>query len=207
MPIDLPIIILAAGSASRMRGRDKLMEDVGGVPLLRAQAVKARAVTKGPVIVALPPPPHPRYDALDGLEVLCLPVAAAAEGMSASLRTAFAALPRDAACAMMYLADLPDLTEDDLRKVAEAVDLGSDTLIWRGATEAGAPGHPIVFHRALFDHFATLKGDGGAREVVAAAGNRVTLVPLPGDRARADLDTPEDWARWRRDTSGSQSRT
>ncbi|PJE36025.1 nucleotidyltransferase family protein, partial [Pseudooceanicola lipolyticus] len=28
-------------------------------------------------------------------------------------------------------------------------------------------------------------------------GDRVQLVPLPGQRARADLDTPEDWAAWR----------
>ncbi|MAY45584.1 MAG: 4-diphosphocytidyl-2C-methyl-D-erythritol synthase, partial [Rhodobacteraceae bacterium] len=30
---DIPILLLAAGSSSRMRGRDKLMEEVDGQPL------------------------------------------------------------------------------------------------------------------------------------------------------------------------------
>ena len=89
---DLRIILLAAGQASRMRGRDKLLEAVEGQPLLRRQAAMARRATSGPVLVALPPAPHPRYGALDDLDVTPLPVPDAAEGMNASLRTAFAAL-------------------------------------------------------------------------------------------------------------------
>ena len=194
---DIPIIVLAAGQSSRMRGADKLLQSVDNQALVARQAALARAVTSGPVIVALPPPPHPRYAALDGLDVTCLPVPDAAEGMNASLRIAIAALPAQAAAAMVVLGDLPELTEADLRRVLAAVDLNSDTLIWRGATQAGAPGHPIVFAAALFPAFASLTGDSGGREVVAQAKGRVALIPLPGTRARRDLDTPEDWEAWR----------
>lgn len=195
----LPIIILAAGASSRMRGRDKLMEDVDGTSLLRQQALKACAVTHGPVLIALPPAPHPRYGAVDGLDVQPVPVAQAAMGMSTSLRTAFAALPNGVPCAMLLLADLPDVTADDLTTVADAVDLDSNTLVWRGATADGAPGHPIVFHQSLFKAFADLKGDHGGQDVIAQAKGRITLVPLQGARARRDLDTPEDWEMWRKD--------
>ncbi len=194
---DLPIIVLAAGQSSRMRGRDKLMEEVDARPLLRRQAEIARAITSGPVIVALPPRPHPRYAALAGLDVTLCEVADAAEGMNASLRTAFGALPAGARAAMMLLADLPELTEDDLRIVGQSIDTNSETLVWRGATSDGKPGHPIVFAAALFPAFATLRGDGGGREVVAQAAGRVELIPLPDQRARRDLDTPEEWDRWR----------
>ncbi|MGC1506176.1 MAG: nucleotidyltransferase family protein [Sulfitobacter sp.] len=197
-----PIIILAAGASSRMRGRDKLMEDVDGEPLLRQQALKACAVTTGPVLIALPSPPHPRYSALDGLEVLPFAVPDADEGMNASLRRAFAALPPDAACAMVLLGDLPDVTANDLARVADAVDLNSDQLIWRGATQDGAAGHPIVFHRRLFATFSQLTGDSGGREVVAQAKGRITLVKLQGMRARRDLDTPEEWENWREEKGG-----
>jgi CTP:molybdopterin cytidylyltransferase MocA len=199
----LPIIILAAGASSRMRGRDKLLEVVDGAPLLRQQAMKACAVTTGPVLIALPDFPHPRYAALDGLEVLPFAVPDADEGMNASLRRAFAALPPGAPCAMVLLGDLPDVTADDLAKVADAVDPESGQLIWRGATRDGAAGHPIVFHRALFAAFATLTGDSGGREVVAQAKGRVTLVPLQGSRARRDLDTPEEWDEWRQEQVNS----
>ena len=194
---DLAIILLAAGASTRMRGRDKLLEQVDGMPLIRRQALMARAVTTGPVLVALPPAPHPRYAALAGLDVTPVPVAQASEGMNASLRCAFGALPVATPCAMLLLADLPELTENDLRTIAQAVDLDSEIKIWRGMTEQGAPGHPVVFHADLFDAFATLQGDTGGREVVAQAKGRVALIPLPGTRARLDLDTPEDWAAWR----------
>lgn len=196
---DCPIILLAAGASRRMRGRDKLLEEVDGLPLLRRQALRALEATRGAVFVALPQAPHPRYAALEGLGLRLVPVADAAEGINASLRTAFAALPKDAPCAMLLLADLPDLTRDDLKKVMGAVDLGTDTRIWRGVTEEGAPGHPIVFRADLFPAFAELKGDGGGREIIAQAEGRIETVPLPGTHARNDLDTPEDWASWRKE--------
>lgn len=193
----LPIIILAAGASSRMRGRDKLMEKVNGLPLLRLQADRALAAGVGPVVIALPAPPHPRYGALEDLSVQIVPVPDAATGMSASLKTAFAALPAEAPAAMLVLADLPDITAQDLETVAKAVDLETDTVVWRGATQDGAPGHPIMFHASLFSSFSALTGDSGGREVLAKAKGRIKLIALPEDRARRDLDTPEDWAAWR----------
>ncbi|MFD3189601.1 NTP transferase domain-containing protein [Sedimentitalea sp. HM32M-2] len=194
---DIPIIVLAAGASRRMRGIDKLMLPVDGRPLLRRQVDLARAVTSGPVIVTLPPPPHARYGALAGSGATAVPVADAEEGMNAALRAGFAALPGSSRAAMLLLADLPDLSEDDLRNVLHSVDLNSDFLVWRGATQDGEPGHPVVFAAPLFARIARLSGDSGGREVVAAAGNRVALIRLPGRHARRDLDTPEDWARWR----------
>jgi len=196
-PDTIPVILLAAGKSARMRGADKLLQDVDGMPLIRRQALLARSVTNGPLIIALPADPGPRTDALTGIDATLLPVADADEGMNASLRAAFAALPGDAPAAMLLLGDLPDLTQSDLRRVLAATDLASDSLIWRGATEDGKPGHPVVFARALFDQFAQLHGDNGGRDVVAKAAGRIALVPLPGQHARRDLDTPEDWADWR----------
>lgn len=192
----IPGILLAAGASRRMRGTDKLMQEVDGMPLIRRQAALLRSVC-APVIVALPVPPHPRHDALEGLDVLRCPVPEAGEGMNASLRTAAAALPGDAPGAMLLLADLPALTEADLNHVLEQADFTSETLIWRGATQDGRPGHPVIFAAPLFAALRALRGDGGARDVVRAAGARLQLVPLPEDRARRDLDTPEDWAAWR----------
>ena len=179
-----------------MRGADKLLETVEGEPLLRRLVRIGAAV--GPVHAALPPPPHPRHAALDGLAVHKVAVPDAAEGMNASLRRAIAALPERTQAVMLVLGDLPDLTADDLKKVADAVDLNSENLIWRGMTENGKPGHPVVFRRQVFAQILAMTGDGGAWPVVAANRERTVLVALPGDRARTDLDTPEEWQAWRK---------
>ncbi|MGI9368384.1 MAG: NTP transferase domain-containing protein, partial [Ruegeria sp.] len=78
---DIPIILLAAGQSSRMRGVDKLLQQVDTEPLLRRTA--RLALSAGSVIVALPPAPHPRYAALEGLDVRSVAVPDAAEGINA----------------------------------------------------------------------------------------------------------------------------
>lgn len=191
----LAILILAAGQSTRMRGRDKLMGDVGGVPLVRKQAQTALELCDD-VTVALPPAPHPRHGALEGLGVNRAVFGGSSEGMGGSLRDGVAALCGYDAI-MVLLGDLPDLMADDLRRVLRAADETPEAAIWRGATAAGAPGHPILLSAETYPAFAALRGDDGGRSIVAAFADRTVLVPLPGVRARADLDTPEDWAAWR----------
>ncbi|MDQ2092729.1 nucleotidyltransferase family protein [Rhodalgimonas zhirmunskyi] len=194
----IPILILAAGASSRMRGRDKLLEMIDDLPLIRRQAEMARTVSQS-VIVALPAAPHPRHSALEGLDVTRIEVPEATLGMGHSIAAGVSALPADARGVLLMLADLPDLRADDLKRILHAFEDQPDALIWRGATEAGKPGHPILFHRQLFPALQNLTGDVGAKEVVRSAGDRLCLVPLPGTRARRDLDTPEDWTVWRQE--------
>lgn len=180
-----------------MRGRDKLAELVDGTPLLRRQALAALAVSSR-VIVALPAE-HPRAALLAGLPVTVLYPPEAAEGMGGSLRAGVAALP-DCGRFMVLLADLPELLAVDLKTVLQAADDKTEYLIWRGATADGRPGHPIVFAATLRTGFAHLHGDSGGESLVAPLRDRTKVVRLPGERARRDLDTPEDWAAWRAET-------
>lgn len=196
MTPEISILILAAGQSSRMRGADKLMQPIENEPLLRRSVCIALQSGIGPVHVALPPEPHPRYTALLGLNVTTTPIPDADEGMNASLRRGVAAISDHSSAIMILLADLPDLTAHDLRMVAEAVDLEPEFSIWRGATETGKPGHPVVFGSELFADLAKLTGDSGAQSVVQHHQSNTHLVPLAGEHARTDLDTPEAWAEW-----------
>ncbi|MEM1074213.1 MAG: nucleotidyltransferase family protein [Pseudomonadota bacterium] len=195
----IPIILLAAGAGRRMGGRDKLLELVDKTPLLRMQAKAAIAATAGLVIVTLPPRPHARYDALQNLDLTQVPVPDRHLGLSASLRAGLLHVPATARAAMVLLSDLPDLTTTDLKKVLQNVDHERKNLIWRGATEAGKPGHPVVFARRLFPALMALGGDSGGAEVIKAHDDRTVLIRLPGGRALRDLDTPADWDEWRKD--------
>ncbi|MTH99659.1 NTP transferase domain-containing protein [Roseibium sp. RKSG952] len=190
----IPIILLAAGQSSRMGDADKLMQLIEGIPLLRRSAMTALAAA--PVYAALPPAPHPRYRALDGLDVQKVEIPDAAEGMNASLRGALKHIPADARAVMVLLADLPELTTSDLQCVSASVAANPDNLVWRGATETGKPGHPVIFDRSLFDQLSNLTGDAGAQSVVRQHADKVHLHRLPADNALLDLDTPEDWASW-----------
>lgn len=196
-PDKLPILILAAGASRRMQGRDKLMEIVAGRPLLRHLAEEAIA-TGHPVTITLPALDHPRARSLDGLSVHCLPVPDASEGINASLRTGLAALST-ADAVMILLADLPELKAAHLAQVFQARTDNPDAMVWRGATQAGAPGHPTLIDHSLFPQISSLTGDSGAQTVLRRA--TTVLVPLPGEVARRDLDTPAAWATWHAEQS------
>ncbi len=190
-----PILILAAGQSTRMRGRDKLLEDMDGEPLLHRQ-VRMALATGAPTYVALPTQDSLRHRVVSNLPVTALNIENAQEGLSATLREAVPKLAT-AGAFMVFLADLVTLEVSDLRAVLNARQTHPRHLIWRGATEDARPGHPILFDDSLRDDFAALTGDTGAKSIIAAHEDQTYLVKLPEQRARFDLDTPEDWAAWR----------
>ncbi|MGI3164685.1 nucleotidyltransferase family protein [Pseudooceanicola sp. 200-1SW] len=191
----IAVLLLAAGASRRMRGRDKLLEEIDGAPLLRRQASAALAAGIGPVLVTLPCADHPRAAALDGLAVTPVPVADADEGMGASIRAGVAALPPGMRGVMILPADMPDLGAVELMQMEQAFR-GDPLPILRGASGARA-GHPVLFPADLFPALETLSGDRGAAPVIAANRARLRLLPLPGQSALTDLDTPEAWTEWR----------
>lgn len=191
----IPILILAAGASSRMRGSDKLLELVDGMPLLRHRALAALAASSD-VFITLPTKNHPRAQTLRGLPVTLIPVPDAATGMAASLRTGVTALP-ECNHFMVLLADLPEITAVDMATLITQID--NNHLIFRGTSATDTPGHPIIFHAQLRPLFAGLTGDNGGRDIIA--GHPTKLIALPGQHATRDLDTPEDWAEWRTETN------
>ena len=111
-----------------------------------------------------------------------------------SLRTGLGAMPDGPV--MILLADLPEITSQDLATLVAASREAPDRIC-RAASASGVPGHPVVFPARHRTALLAGRGDHGARDLLRAEARQVILVPLPGDHATTDLDTPEDWAGWR----------
>ncbi|MEH7827040.1 nucleotidyltransferase family protein [Gemmobacter denitrificans] len=187
----LTLLILAAGASTRMRGSDKLLEQVAGQPLL-ARIARAALATGLPVRVTLPPDRPARKAALQGLDVTMIDVPDAASGMAASLRAGAKGVT---GAVMILPADMPGIDAKIITQMIESHEK-SPQFILRGASGDRA-GHPVILPADLVPNLACLQGDEGARSLLKAHHSRVRLVPLPGTAALIDLDTPEDWAAWR----------
>lgn len=190
------ILIPAAGFGTRMRGEDKLLHDVDGLPLIRRQALHALSAADH-VIVTVQNHDTPRARALAGLAVHLVEVPDAVDGMAASIRRGVAALPARIGGVAILPCDMPDLTADDLARVLRAFREDPFGRLHQATTQDGRPGHPVIFPRDCFASLRQITGDRGARAILSANAHRVTLIPLPGDHALTDLDTPEAWAEWR----------
>lgn len=193
------ILILAAGSSSRMRGGDKLLEPIYGTAQL-TRIAKVALATGCAVTVALPPDRPARAACLAGLPVHQVVVTNPDDGMAASLVAGLAALPPTAPV-LLLLADLPEITAEDLQAALAAWADTPDSIL-RGMAADGTPGHPVGFPVDLLPELRCLSGDQGAREVVQRHKARLLMIALPDEHATTDLDTPEDWARWRASRGG-----
>lgn len=189
------ILIPAAGFGTRMRGADKLLQEVDGIPLLRRVVLRALAATPL-VIVTLPDVQGARARALAGLDLIRVAVPDAATGMAASLRRGASAVPKGAAV-MIVPADMPDLDSDDFLRVIDTFKGTSDPVLLQGTAADGTPGHPVLFPSDCLTAFASLTGDHGAKDILKANRYRLNRVELPGNNALTDLDTPEAWEVWR----------
>lgn len=184
------ILLLAAGRSTRMRGADKLVQQVDGKSLLRLMA--ERAVKAGRTRVVIGAGQDARRALLEGLDIEIVEVDAD-QGMAASIVAGTAGV---AAPVLIALADMPEITANDLYLLI-GLHGHAPKAILRAASQDGTPGHPVLFPADLVTELGKLTGDQGAKPVLEAHAKRVHLVPLRDGRALVDLDTPEDWAAWR----------
>lgn len=191
-------LLLAAGGSSRMgAGRHKLLEDAGGAPLLRRSAEAALASGPDELIVILGARAEETRAALDDLPLRIVENPLWRSGVASSIRTGLAALAPEADAALILLADMPEVGPALINRLIAAFDPEEGREAARPIGADGRPGHPVLFGRRYFEALALLEGDQGARRVIEeAAGRRVDL-ETPGEAAFIDLDSPEDWARWR----------
>lgn len=193
-------VVLAAGSSSRMGGRNKLLLEVDGESLVRRAVGVARDAGLDPVVVVLGHDSDRVADELDGLD--CVPVVNPdhAEGIHASVRFGIDRLPESAAAAVVMLADMPFVSSSMLRRLVDRYRGGEAPLvISRYGDDVNAP--PMLYDRCLFGELRTMKRRCG-REVVQRHRDEADEVVWP-ETALTDLDTPEDFERVRARITGA----
>ncbi len=190
------VLLLAAGASRRMQGRDKLLEDVNGIPMLRHAAQTALNSRADQVFVVVPPKQPARVAALEGLAVTQIEATDHAEGMGGSLRNGMARVMDDFDAVIIGLADMPDLQSAHYNALIDAFDPTRSREICRAVDANGTPGQPVLFGRRFFEGLSRLTGDKGARDLIRDMGEYVKRVPTAGLGASLDLDTPAEWQEW-----------
>jgi molybdenum cofactor cytidylyltransferase len=110
--------------------------------------------------------------------------------LGTSLRTGIAALPADVDGAIVCLGDMPQVDAGLIDRLIGAIDPAKGALVVVPTID-GKRGNPVVWSRRFFADLMTVEGDVGARYLIGRYPEAVVEVPLVGNAALTDVDTPE----------------
>lgn len=179
-------VVLAAG-ASRRLGRPKQLLPLQDATLLDVTLARVREAGLDQVVVALGGAADEVRDRVDlrGTDVVLNPDFRA--GCATSIRAALPLVDEDAEGIVLLLGDQPGV---DPATIDALVAASGDHAV--GVCEyADGPGHPLWFHRRMFQTLAKLHGDKAVWRLVGD-GDDVVRVSIPGTVPR-DVDTWTDY--------------
>ena len=186
-----------------MAPRNKLLETIGGRPVITCVAEAALASGAKPIVVVTGFEAPRIAEALRGLAVACVHNPDFAAGLSTSLRAGLTALPAASDGALVLLGDMPFVEAPDLAALIAAFAAKDRNLICVPARH-GRRGNPVLWGAAYFPEMMRLGGDAGAKLLLEVHREHVIEVEASTDGIFADIDNFSDLARLRTQ-AGSES--
>src|SRR5437016_11487818 len=183
-------IILAAGRSTRMGGPNKLLAELDGKKLVRIATEQALASKASDVVVVTGHQAELVEQALEGLKVRFVRNPDFAGGLASSVKAGIAAVPANADGALVRLRDLPLISANTVEQLIETFAPDRGHLIAVPVSD-GRRGNPVLWSRRFFKELMTLDGDVGARHLIAKHAEAVAEVPVDGQSAFLDIDTPQ----------------
>ncbi|SDK36042.1 molybdenum cofactor cytidylyltransferase [Maridesulfovibrio ferrireducens] len=182
-------IILAAGSATRM-GRDKLSLPFRGIPMVQHVINAARESQLNDVTVVLPCDSElEKILDLEGCTVVTSPDRK--QGQAESFKAGLRHVKDHTQGAMFFLGDQPLITSETIDRLVWA--FSQEPECWVAPIQEGMRGNPITIPASWFDRALELKGDTGARPLLAAQGLALRLVRIHEVGPFLDVDTDTEY--------------
>jgi molybdenum cofactor cytidylyltransferase len=190
--MNLPgIVILAAGSSSRL-GQPKQLLEFQGTTLIRHITQVAVHAVGNPVVVMLGANCSMIHSHLIHLPVHIVYNPDWAQGMTSSLRKGLMALKYfspDTECAIFAVCDQPYITPDLFLEMISAGNKTQKPIV--ACHYNNIPGTPVLFKKEYFDVLLALKDTEGARKLLQTHPESIETVPFP--LGIFDVDTMQDY--------------
>lgn len=190
--MNLGIIILAAGSASRM-GSPKQILDINGKSLLERVIALTDHMDAGVRTVVLGANKEVIKPEIAHLAVSIIENPNWQEGMSTSIKMGMVGtfmINKDVDKVLVLAGDMPGISVQHLnRLVAASLEVPEKTIFASAYDET--IGVPCVFGKEHFIDLIELEGDTGAAQVFMKY--KDSLLPVTMTEGSVDLDTPKDY--------------
>ncbi|MGA8742018.1 MAG: nucleotidyltransferase family protein [Terracidiphilus sp.] len=191
MPMSVAAIIVAAGSSSRL-GQPKQLVRIGEESMLQHAMRCAQEAGASPVFVVLGAHRELIQNAIDFGAANVVVNDDWEEGIASSIRAGVKTVQAEAPTAegvLLMSCDQPRVTAMHLHRLIQmSYAQWEPTAI--ASTYEGTRGIPAIFPRQAFGNLLALRGDTGARVLLAQPPWHVISIPLDG--GDIDIDRPED---------------
>jgi molybdenum cofactor cytidylyltransferase len=194
------VILLGAGASSRL-GNPKQLLLYDGQTLLQHSLQVADASDAHPVVLVLGAHADSIKEEIDGISAHTVLNAEWKEGMASSIKCGVQKLVDinpNTEGAVLMVCDQPFVSASLLNEMVHAYKQSGKQIIT--CTYANTFGPPTLFHKSIFPELLQLKGDVGARSILALNADKVELVLFP--EGNLDIDTQEDYERLSKDKPG-----
>lgn len=193
-PTRFSAIVLAAGTASRMRGEHKMLLPVGDEPAVRRTVRNVLAAEPREVVVVSGFNGHAVGEAVRDLPVRLQANPRYEEGQMTSVAVGLAALTEPTDAVMVCLGDMVLVTPADYRDLVSAFATRVDKSIVVPRYN-GQRGNPVLFAALHVPEIIAGEGNIDCRKLIADNPHKVFVYESTHDRFVSDMDTPEDYAR------------
>jgi molybdenum cofactor cytidylyltransferase len=184
-------VVLAAGRSRRMAPYNKLLvADRTGKTMIARVIDNVLSSKARPVLVVTGHMATEVEQVLGGRPVRLVHAADYVDGLAASLKAGIAAVPPEAAAALVCLGDMPLVTGRMIDRLLEAYDADEGRLIVL-PTFRGKQGNPMLWDRRFFVEILQLTGDSGARAMLSRHMEHVAEVEMGEDAVLRDFDTTD----------------
>ncbi|MCY4149484.1 MAG: nucleotidyltransferase family protein [Gammaproteobacteria bacterium] len=183
-------IVLAAGRSTRMDCGNKLLADIGGKPMLHRTLSAIEGISLQQVVVVTGFQSNQIKESISQYPVGIVHNPHYRQGLSTSLRAGILSLADSVSAAIVFLADMPDLTADVTQRLVYA-HLNSASKICIPVFCARR-GNPILWPRQFFGDLVSIRGDVGGRHLVRKFSRQVQEVPVQSNSIFNDIDTSQD---------------
>ena len=193
MKSSIPILILAAGSSSRM-GQSKQMLLIKDEPLLRRTVRTALSTNGGNIIVVLGSVYEEHLPMISDMPVDIVHNEQWDKGIGSSLKAGLRYIVNSelAEALMILVCDQAFVTGEYLDKLINAYRKHTQSSTTIVASKYGnTVGVPAIFDKVHFDELLALEDDKGAKKVIMSHSEGLYTVDFP--EGILDIDTPEDY--------------
>ena len=172
-------------------GRNKLLLDIDGEPMVRRAALLATEAGLSPVVVVVGNDEAQVRAALEGITCTFATNANFTGPTSTSLHAGLNALGDEVDATVVLLADMVRVTVPMLRALIDSANASAAPLCVSRYGDVLAP--PLLFRRVLWTELLAWHGEGCGKAVVRAHEAEAIIHDWPLS-ALQDIDTPDDYA-------------